>query len=148
MWMKWPKRFTRRWSCRRTSAASACKRCARPWRRTISIAGPGSFSRPCRSSSFRSMPARNGSWWPSQVNLGGIVMSRELFDAIHEVEGRIAQAPHLLLGLDFDGTLAPIVEEPQLASLSPHMQRALLALAGHKSVSLAVVSGRERADLQ
>src|SRR5258707_12247722 len=127
--MRSPKRFTRRWNCRKTNAASACKRCARPWRRTTSIAGPGSCSRPCRSSSFPSMRIRNGSWWRSQVNLGEIVMSRELFDAIHEVEGRIAQAPHLLLGLDFDGTLAPIVEEPELASLSPHMQRALLALA-------------------
>jgi trehalose-phosphatase len=75
-------------------------------------------------------------------------MSRWLFDAMEEVGDRVAQAEHLLLCLDFDGTLTPIVEDPATAYLSPPMQRVLRSLAGHKRVSLAIISGRERSDLQ
>jgi trehalose 6-phosphate phosphatase len=56
----------------------------------------------------------------------------------------VARAPHLVV-LDFDGTLAPIVDDPAAAAI-PGSTRALLRL-----VSLlypcAVVSGRARADL-
>jgi trehalose 6-phosphate phosphatase len=75
-------------------------------------------------------------------------MSRWLFDATREVAEKVAQAPHLLLCLDFDGTLTPIVEDPATAYLSPQMQRVLRSLAGDERVSLAIISGRERADLQ
>jgi len=75
-------------------------------------------------------------------------MSRRLFDAMEEVGERVVRAPHLLLCFDFDGTLAPIAEEPALVCLSPHMRRVVLSLADHDGVSLAVISGRDRADLQ
>jgi trehalose 6-phosphate phosphatase len=75
-------------------------------------------------------------------------MVRPLFDDIDKVASRIAQAPHVILFLDFDGTLAVIAEEPALAGLSPHMDRVLRSLAENPHVSLAVISGRERADLQ
>ncbi len=75
-------------------------------------------------------------------------MSRPLFDATWEIEERIARAPHLLLCLDFDGTLTPFVEDPTQATLSPPVQRVLLALAGQENTSLAIISGRHRADLQ
>ena len=47
----------------------------------------------------------------------------------HDPPDRVARAPHVILYLDFDGTLASIVEEPALAGLSPHMDRVVRALA-------------------
>jgi trehalose-phosphatase len=75
-------------------------------------------------------------------------MNRWLFAAMQEVGEQITRAPHLLLCLDYDGTLTPIVEAPATAHLSPSVERVLRSLAGHERVSLAVISGRERADLQ
>jgi trehalose 6-phosphate phosphatase len=75
-------------------------------------------------------------------------MTRPLFDALDEISVRLALAPHLLLCLDFDGTLTPLVDEPALVCLSGHMRRVLESLAGQDNVSLAIVSGRERGDLQ
>jgi len=75
-------------------------------------------------------------------------MSRPLFDAISEIGGRIERTPELLVCLDFDGTLTPLQDEPAQVSLAPHMQRALRALTGQRGLYLAVISGRERADLQ
>jgi trehalose 6-phosphate phosphatase len=75
-------------------------------------------------------------------------MSRPLFEAIAEVGGRIERAPELLICLDFDGTLTPLQDEPSQVSLTPHMQRALRGLTEQPGLYLAVISGRERADLQ
>jgi len=75
-------------------------------------------------------------------------MSQPLFDALQEIGDRIAAAPHLLLCLDFDGALAPIVEDPTTVYLSPQMHRVLLSLAGHEDASLCLISGRNRVDLQ
>jgi len=75
-------------------------------------------------------------------------MPRPLFDVIDEVAFRVAQAPHLIVFLDFDGTLAAIAQEPALAGMSPHMERVLRSLAERPQVSLAVISGRARTDLQ
>ncbi len=75
-------------------------------------------------------------------------MSQSLFDDIHEVEARILQAPHVLLCLDFDGTLAQFTATPLGAHLSPQMDRTLQTFAEFPDVSLAIISGRDRADLQ
>jgi trehalose 6-phosphate phosphatase len=75
-------------------------------------------------------------------------MTRPLFEALEQIGARIDRAPHLILFLDFDGTLSALVSEPGLASLSPPMDRALRSLAERPDLSLAIISGRERADLQ
>lgn len=75
-------------------------------------------------------------------------MSQPLFDALSEVADRIRPAPRCLLCLDFDGTLAPFVPDPSDAFLTPAVDRILRALAGHDTMVLAIVSGRDRADLQ
>jgi trehalose 6-phosphate phosphatase len=51
----------------------------------------------------------------------------------------------LLLALDFDGTLAPIVPLPELAQTSPEIARVLGEIA--RQVNIAVVSGRSVADV-
>jgi trehalose-phosphatase len=63
------------------------------------------------------------------------------------VIGRVARAPSLVVGLDYDGTLTPIVEQPDDAVLGPAVRRALQRLAGRPRVAVAVVSGRRRADV-
>jgi trehalose-phosphatase len=75
-------------------------------------------------------------------------MSRCLFDSLPEIEARLRHAPHLLLGLDFEGTLIPIPDVPTLARLPAATARVLQALAGQDRISLAIISGRERSDLQ
>jgi trehalose-phosphatase len=75
-------------------------------------------------------------------------MSQPFFDSIHEVGDRIHQAAHVLLCLDYDGTLTHFVANPVGARLSSQMERSLLALAEDEAVSVAIVSGRDRADLQ
>jgi trehalose 6-phosphate phosphatase len=75
-------------------------------------------------------------------------MSQPLLDALGEVADRIRQAPRCLLCLDYDGTLAPFVPDPGDAFLTPPMDRLLRDLAGHDTMALAIISGRDRADLQ
>lgn len=53
----------------------------------------------------------------------------------------------LLVALDFDGALAPIVLEPAAARMLPAAARALDRLARVEDVTLALVSGREAGDL-
>jgi trehalose-phosphatase len=77
-----------------------------------------------------------------------MVMTRPLFDATREIGAAIGRAPHLLLCLDFDGTLTPLVDDPADAHLAPHMERVLRALTQHERVSLALLSGRNRNELQ
>ena len=63
------------------------------------------------------------------------------------VSRQIAAADHVLLLSDYDGTLAPIAERPELAILPPKTRNALVALSRRKAVSLGIVSGRELADV-
>lgn len=62
-----------------------------------------------------------------------------------EAEQRYAdlvRASHaLVVGLDFDGTLAPIVEDPERAHIHPDAAKVLVALAGQVR-AVAVVTGR------
>jgi len=75
-------------------------------------------------------------------------MDQAFFDSPHEAGERIFQASHLLLCVDYDGTLTHFAASPLGATLSPQMQRVLLELAENEHVSLAFISGRDRADLQ
>ena len=61
---------------------------------------------------------------------------------------RLPDAPRILLGLDFDGTLAPLAAEPALAALPASTRATLQSLAARAQVSLAIVSGRSLADVR
>ncbi|MBQ1040567.1 trehalose-phosphatase [Micromonospora zamorensis] len=71
------------------------------------------------------------------------VMDPELRSAI----GRIARVPQLLVACDYDGTLAPIVEDPSTAVPLPESVAAVRALAALPQTTVAVVSGRALRDL-
>lgn len=62
---------------------------------------------------------------------------------IHE----LARTPLLLVASDFDGTLAPIVNDPALAEVSREAVVALKTLAVMPQTHVAVISGRPLADL-
>lgn len=53
----------------------------------------------------------------------------------------------VLIGLDFDGTLAPLVEHPSLATPDHSAIEILGRLATRPGISVAVISGRAMADL-
>jgi trehalose-phosphatase len=59
----------------------------------------------------------------------------------------LAVTNRLLVASDFDGTLAEIVEDPDLATPLARSKAALEALAGIEATTVAVISGRRRADL-
>ena len=53
-----------------------------------------------------------------------------------------------VLFLDYDGTLAPIVDDPAAAQMAPAMQHVLTALAQHPRYRVAIISGRALADIR
>jgi trehalose 6-phosphate phosphatase len=59
-----------------------------------------------------------------------------------------ADRGRLLVALDFDGTLAPIVPHPEDAALDPAVRHALAGLAARPDTDVALVSGRALADLR
>lgn len=56
--------------------------------------------------------------------------------------------PDVLIGVDFDGTLAPLVDHPDLAVPDPRAVAALRIIAGQPGRMVAVVSGRGLNDLR
>lgn len=62
-------------------------------------------------------------------------------DAEQKYAALAAQAAHAVVALDFDGTLAPIVEDPTQAHIHPAAGEVLIALA-RKVKAVAVVTGR------
>lgn len=60
---------------------------------------------------------------------------------------RAAAAARLLVAVDFDGTVSPIVDDPAEAEPLPAAQDALETLAGLAGTTVALVSGRALADL-
>lgn len=68
--------------------------------------------------------------------------------AVHgDLVRKLAGADRLLLGCDFDGTLAPIVGDPAAAGPLPGAVQAMTGLAQLPDTHVAVVSGRARGDL-
>ncbi|MDQ1289143.1 MAG: hypothetical protein QG622_2709 [Actinomycetota bacterium] len=61
---------------------------------------------------------------------------------------RFASSVPVLVALDFDGVLAPIVTRPEDARATPAARRALDRLAGAPGVTTAIVSGRPLAELR
>ena len=55
---------------------------------------------------------------------------------------------NVLIGVDFDGVLAPLVEHPDLAVPDPRAVSHLRRLAVRDNIEVAVISGRSLADLR
>ena len=65
-----------------------------------------------------------------------------------KVAERIRRSRHLLLLLDYDGTLAPIAPSPEQATLPPATKRLLQKLSRSPTVTVALISGRALAELR
>ncbi len=68
----------------------------------------------------------------------------DVLEALTEISG----TERLLIGTDFDGTLAPIVDDPATARPLPEAVEALRSLAGIPGTVVAVISGRSLSDLR
>jgi trehalose 6-phosphate phosphatase len=75
-------------------------------------------------------------------------MIQPLFEHLPDIASSLAGAEHLLLFFDFDGTLAPIGDDPSAAFMSRQAAAALSVLAGREGISLAIISGRALSDLR
>lgn len=73
---------------------------------------------------------------------------RHLLSAWPEVASRLRAAGYVLLLSDYDGTLTPIVEKPELANLNPRTRALLQKLAHHHNFAVGIVSGRALSDLK
>jgi trehalose 6-phosphate phosphatase len=71
-----------------------------------------------------------------------------LFSAWPAVLDDLRGARGVLLLSDFDGTLTPIVQRPEMAMLSDDMKYLLQRVSRRKGVTLGIVSGRAMSDLK
>jgi trehalose 6-phosphate phosphatase len=78
----------------------------------------------------------------------GTMTAEPLFRDLDRLTSVIDRAGHMLVALDYDGTLAPIAETPEAAHMEPETEALLRELAASDRISLAIVSGRSLADLR
>jgi trehalose-phosphatase len=89
----------------------------------------------------------------SEISLGNKASSsentiRNLPSALEELDkiARRIEGKQVVVFLDYDGTLTPIVQRPEMAVLSDEMRAAVARLASHCTV--AVISGRDLPDVR
>lgn len=73
---------------------------------------------------------------------------QHLFSAWQEFSKRLKAAKRVLLLCDYDGTITPIVDRPELADLSEKTRQLLQALARQSHFTVSIISGRALADLR
>ena len=73
---------------------------------------------------------------------------RHLFSVWHEAFSRIKAARHVLLVFDYDGTLTPIVDNPEQADLPEETKEVIQALTQQRRFTLGIISGRALSDLR
>jgi len=71
-----------------------------------------------------------------------------LFAQWGSIARRIRENKRVVMFLDFDGTLVRIAPLPESVRLEDGTRKVLKKLAAHRNVTLAVISGRQRAELQ
>lgn len=73
---------------------------------------------------------------------------RYLFQSWDEVVLRIVTAEEILLSLDYDGTITPIVGKPGMAQLPPRTKKVLERISQHSAFKLAIISGRNISEIK
>ena len=71
-----------------------------------------------------------------------------LFSTWSSILRQLGKARHILLLSDYDGTLTPIVERPELALLPDDVRRLLERLVHQRHMRIGIVSGRALSDLK
>jgi trehalose 6-phosphate phosphatase len=89
--------------------------------------------------------------WPVRPDLtraaAGLARMRSLMADWDGIELRLARGP-MVLFLDYDGTLSPIVRHPRHARMPEAVKEIVTALARQRGTRVAVISGRSLADLR
>jgi trehalose-phosphatase len=75
-------------------------------------------------------------------------MEKYLFDCLDQIKNSIDQAEKVLLLIDYDGTLVPIAQRPEMAIMPERVRNLLLSLRDHPRVILGIISGRALADIK
>jgi trehalose 6-phosphate phosphatase len=75
-------------------------------------------------------------------------MPQPLLDHLSDIESLLQQYRRVLLFLDFDGTLTPIVELPNQAELPPQTRVTLERLSELEACSITIISGRSLNDIR
>ncbi len=75
-------------------------------------------------------------------------MSIPAFSALDAIAEELKQANEILFALDYDGTLAPIAPQPELAAFPAAAREAVESLSRLPGVQVAVVSGRALEDVR
>ena len=73
---------------------------------------------------------------------------KHLFSVWAKVAPRLNRAKHVLLLLDYDGTLTPIVSRPELAILDNKMRNLLISLQDSGRFSIGIISGRRLTEVK
>lgn len=73
---------------------------------------------------------------------------RYVFNEWHEIYGRIKQSKARLLLCDYDGTLTPIVDSPEMANLTAETRNLLATLVHRSSAKVGIISGRALVDIK
>jgi trehalose-phosphatase len=76
------------------------------------------------------------------------VKPQHLFDCWEKVDRRARRAKHIVLFLDFDGTLVRLRHTPKEVFLGAPARRVLRKLARNRHVTLCFISGRQLGDLR
>ena len=71
-----------------------------------------------------------------------------VFNVWNDMCRRIKQSKKRLLLCDYDGTLTPIVDNPEMANLTNNMSKLIAGLVHKPGVIVAIVSGRALADIK
>ncbi|MBW1840132.1 MAG: hypothetical protein JRI49_09365 [Deltaproteobacteria bacterium] len=75
-------------------------------------------------------------------------MKRYLSNFLEEIIKRVEISSHILLFLDYDGTLVPICKEPSLAKLSLDDRQLLKELSRIPWLSVGIISGRSLKEIR
>jgi trehalose 6-phosphate phosphatase len=71
-----------------------------------------------------------------------------LFQCWDKLVEQIDEATQILLFLDYDGTLTPIVARPEMAVLSSQGRKILTQISGNTLFKLAIISGRSLSEIK
>jgi trehalose-phosphatase len=72
---------------------------------------------------------------------------KPLWLSLGSIGSRLAESRTLYLACDYDGTLTPIVDQPDIARLSQRSRQLVERLAGRNDVQVGIFSGRRMDDL-
>lgn len=72
----------------------------------------------------------------------------ELFEKLPDVKTKVVKKRFLFIGLDYDGTLTPIVKHPDYALLSKHTKSLIRDLCNMKNAFVCIISGRSYNDIR